>query len=333
MSEEITGREPRLSKEMLAPGSGHEPMLGGAALQKMYRDELLKRLFKPQTTHLRREAIGYWLSHAGDPRPGIGLREDGLPDFQWCPVPAGGVAIGDFKTTFHAERFFIAQYPVTWCQYRIFLDAPDGFVDPQWWGELRQRPEYERTAQMIDNHPAQEVSWYDAVAYTRWISAQVGFAVRLPTEAEWQMAATGGDPTHVYPWGAEWHASYANTRESGLRRATAVGMYPMAESPCGALDMAGTVLEWCMSAYNDPMFNGTEGPAPRAMRGGSWFLTSGFARTFSRTGDNPYYRFNSVGFRVACDRVGAAESGARGEGPDKGSSLADDAVPGSQPAP
>ncbi len=304
MPDHVTGREPRLSSDLLgAPASGHEPMLGGEALQKLYRDELLKRLFRQQTTHLRREAIGYWLARSGDPRPGIGVGQDGLPDFDWCLVPAGEVALGDFKRTFKSERCYIARYPVTWSQYRIFLEAPDGFVDPQWWGGLRQRPEYERTAVLFDNHPVQEVSWYDAIAYTRWLNARLPYDVRLPTEAEWQMAASDGDPVNVYPWGPEWEPIYANTRESGLRRATAVGMYPMAGAPCGALDMSGTVLEWCMSAYTDPDNNSLDGSVHRVMRGGSWFLTSGFARTFSRTGDNPYYRFNSVGFRLAADRI------------------------------
>jgi len=304
MTDNLTGHEPRLSSEVLGTlGSGHEPMLGGESLQKMYRDELLKRLFKQQTTHLRREAIGYWLAHAGDPRPGIGLREDGLPDFAWCSVPSGEVAIGDFKRTFRAEKCFMATYPVTWAQYRIFLGAPDGFIDPQWWTGLRQRPEYERTAVLHDNYPAQEVSWYDAIAYTRWLNSRLEYDVRLPTEAEWQMAASDGDPINVYPWGPEWNPNLANTRESGLRRATAVGMYPGAESKCGALDMSGTALEWCMSGYIDPQDNSLDGVGARTMRGGSWFLTSGAARTFARTGDNPYFRFNSVGFRLAADSI------------------------------
>src|SRR5689334_19891398 len=124
MSDEITGREPRLTREMLGEiGTGIEPMLGGESLQKMYRDELLKRLFREQTTHLRREAIGYWLAHAGDPRPGTGLREGELPDLEWCGVPGGEVAIGEFKQTFKVNRCFIAKFPVTWVQYRIFLEA------------------------------------------------------------------------------------------------------------------------------------------------------------------------------------------------------------------
>ena len=55
-----------------------------------------------------------------------------------------------------------------------------------------------------DNHPAENVSWYDAVAYCRWLSKRLGYEIQLPTEWEWQQAATGGDPTNQYPWGPDW---------------------------------------------------------------------------------------------------------------------------------
>lgn len=303
VSDEITGREPRLSRQYLLPEStGMEPMLGGEHMAKLTREAALARLERRNVSHLRRQAIGAWLDDLGDVRPGVGLREDGLPDLVWCAIPPGEVFIGDRAQSFRSGRVWIAKYPVTWRQYRIFLEAPDGHFFPQWWEGIRWRSEYPRSATLADNHPAQEVSWYDAVAYTRWLNDRLEYQVRLPTEWEWQQAATGGDLANVFPWGDRWEPLHANTRESGLRGSTAVGMYPHGVSPVGAMDMSGTILEWCANEFYSPHNVEQGGAAHRVMRGGSWFLTAGFARTVSRAGDDPYYRFNSVGFRLATDR-------------------------------
>ncbi len=304
MTTPLSGREPYLSGAPLtALASGDEPSLGGEHGLRLVTQHLIGLLSEPRTTHLRRAAIGDWLARAGDPRPGVGIGEDGLPDLIWCPVPAGEVHLRDSARPFIVERFYIARYPVTWAQYRLFLEAEDGHSDPRWWDGLRFRPEYERTDHPLDNQPAQEVSWHDAMAYCRWLSARLPYDVRLPYEWEWQQAATGGLSEAVYPWGAEWAPSYANTRESLLRRVTAVGMYPLAESPVGALDMSGTVLEWCANTFVTAAAVDTDNPEARVMRGGSWFLIYSYARTLARTGYDPYYRYNSVGFRLAADSL------------------------------
>jgi hypothetical protein len=304
MNPQLTGREPYLSGVPLAPEStGHEPSLGGERGLKQARDHVLTLLDKPNTSHLRRAAIGDWLATTGDTRPGVGLRADGLPDLLWCPVSGGDVMLRDSASAVHVERFYIAQYPVTWAQYRIFLEAEDGHEHPYWWDGLRHRPEYERHDTPVDNQPAQEVSWYDAVAYTRWLSSKLEHEIRLPSEWEWQQAASGGDPDLLYPWGQERGQFTANTRESLLRRATAVGMYPKGESPVGALDMSGTVLEWCTNEFADPDRVQIGGAARRVARGGSWFLIASYARTIARTGHDPYLRFNSVGLRLAADSL------------------------------
>ncbi len=302
MSASLTGREPTLSGALPATQStGFEPALGGERLLRLYRDHLIGLLNNRATSHLRRAAIGDWLNSIGDPRPGVGLTADGLPDVVWCAVPPGEVQLRDLAEPFPVRSFYIARYPVTWAQYRIFLDAADGHADLRWWAGLRRRAEYAREAHLADNHPAQEVSWYDAVAYCRWLSEKLGYEVRLPTEWEWQQAATGDSPDAIFPWGSEWDSSYANVRESLLRRPTAVGLYPHGASPVGALDMAGTVLEWCANEFAHPERVDPTSPAHRVMRGGSWFLVLTFARVHFRTGDDPYHRFNSVGFRLAAD--------------------------------
>ena len=120
------------------------------------------------------------------------------------------------------------------------------------------------------------------MAFCEWLSECLGYQIRLPTEFEWQQAATGGDRNRRYPWGPEeWDPARepwrANTNESELGRSTAVGMYPQGASPVGALDMAGTLYEWCLNAFDDP--DNVAWPASaqerRAVRGGSWAQRSG----------------------------------------------------------
>jgi formylglycine-generating enzyme required for sulfatase activity len=122
----------------------------------------------------------------------------------------------------------------------------------------------------VDNYPADNVSWSDAVAFCRWLGARVGSETRLPTEWEWQQAATAGDDTRVYPWGPEWDPGRANTEGSGLNGSTAVGMYPQGASPVGALDLSGGVWEWCLNEYENPEHVELTGESPRVVRGGSW---------------------------------------------------------------
>lgn len=302
MSLVLTGREPLLGGEhTVGIGTGLEPMLGGDRLIAYYRKFFLSELFKPTTTHRRRATIGHWLDRFGDVRSGIDVDENGTPQIEWCPVSGGYVEIGEYEELFSARRFWIAQYPVTWAQYRAFLDADDGHADERWWDDhIRYRPEYDREVFLRDNDPAQEVSWYDAAAYCRWFTHRTGIAARLPTEWEWELAATDGSTGNNFPWGQLWEANHANTREALLRYATAVGMYPHAAAPSGALDMSGNVLEWCQNEYSEP-HNVEPGPAKRANRGGSWFLVNDYARAVARTGHDPYLRYNSVGFRLAAD--------------------------------
>lgn len=285
----------------LEPGTGDEPQLGGQHLAGLYRDHLLNSLTDPRTTHFRRAEIGRWLAEDGDTRPGVGLTEDGLPDIEWCGVQGGEVQVGDVEGgLIRTGNFFIAKYPITWMQYRAFLDAPDGHENPAWWDGLRRREEYPREVALQGNQPAQEVSWFDAVAFCRWLTARSGVTVRLPHEAEWQQAASGGEPGYNFPWGQFWERTYTNTRESRLRRSTAVGMYPRGASPVGALDMAGNVLEWCANSFRDLTNTGPD-DLPRTYRGGSWFLIYTSARVTWRSGNDPYMRYNSVGFRLVTD--------------------------------
>jgi len=266
-------------------------------------ERLLEEIDKTATTHQQRVRIGERLAEIGDPRSGVGLRKDGLPDIVWCKVPKGKITLVKKKGTFRVDvdAFHIAKYPVTYIQYRSFIAAEDGYRKKGWWKELAEREDQPgEQFRKFDNHPAENVSWYDAMAFCRWLTEKLGYEVRLPTEWEWQQAATGGDPANEYPWGPEWDSSKANTPESGLSRTTAVGMYPQAASPVGALDMSGNVEEWCLNERENPKQVEVSGEKSRAVRGGCWYYYRDYARCAYRLNNLPDLRYNYFGFRLVC---------------------------------
>ena len=265
------------------------------------QDRMRAALNEPATSHEQRAIIGVRLALLGDPRPGVGLRADGLPDIEWCKVPGGEVTLEEGAGAFMVEPFQIAQYPVTYRQYRAFLEADDGYDNPDWWEDLWfQVDQPGRQFNRRDNHPAENLCWLEAMAFCRWLSARLGYEVRLPTEWEWQQAATGGDSTNKYPWGPEWDGNRANTDESELNRSTAVGLYPHGISRVSALDMSGNVWEWCLNEYDNPRNVAPAGDARRVVRGGSWSSLQAHARAASRYYNAPGSRSSLIGFRLAC---------------------------------
>src|SRR5215470_14318487 len=150
-----------------------------------------------------RDEVGRALAKLGDPRPGVGVRQDGLPDIEWCAVPGGDFIYrdGEYITL---PTFYIAKYPITYSQFQPFIDAEDGFREDDWWYGLAKHVKKPlQSAWSIDNYPRENVNWYEAVAFCRWLSSRLGYEVRLPTEQEWEKAARGTDG-RVYPWGNEY---------------------------------------------------------------------------------------------------------------------------------
>jgi formylglycine-generating enzyme required for sulfatase activity len=310
-------------RETPAPGTLEHDFLG-----PFTRKEMQAALRDPATTHRSRASIGVRLALLGDTREGVRWIED-KPDLVWCSVPPGPVrlrnptvadaisesreagwvstpesrALPDEGQRFDvAEGTQITKFPVTWIQFRPFLEAPDGFGDDRWWpvGSANEEP-IEIPTPHRDNCPATGISWYTAVAYSRWLSERLDIEVRLPTEWEWQQAATGGDPNgHTYPWGPDWDADRTNTWESGLRRTTAVGMYPHAASPIGVFDMAGNAWEWCLNTYKKPDTDPRSGSDElRALKGASCIVDGKKNARTDYTGRlHPAGRY-VTGFRLA----------------------------------
>ena len=240
-----------------------------------------------------------------DNRPGIGLRLDGLPDIEWCPVPADTYPLGsdedsnNNKHTAKLGEFDIGKYLITYAQYRAFIEAEDGFRDPKWWNGLhadalgQQKEGAGQQQWPIANHPRERVSWYDAMAFCQWLSARLGYEVRLPTDDEWEAAARGMDQRR-YPYIGDFNAAKGNTFQTGIDQTSTVGIFLDGVSPCGALDMSGNVLEWTLTEYTSADSNNQS----RSVRGGSWNFGSYSARAAFRSNYAAVNRVDNLGFRV-----------------------------------
>jgi len=192
--------------------------------------------------------------------------------------------------TVYLDEFYISRYPVTNAEYKKFKTdwtIPNG----------------------KENHPVVNVNWNDAAAYCEWAGG------RLPTEVEWEKAASWDDAQKIkrmYPWGDTFDKNKCNSIEAGIGDTTPVGKYsPHGDSSCGAGDMAGNVWEWCADWFDENYYKGSprenpRGPASgtyRVLRGGAWFNNLVDARCACRVRLNPVSRSNSLGFRVAVSPV------------------------------
>ena len=226
-------------------------------------------------------------------------------------IPAGVFFMGsndgedDEKPEHRVEiekAFYMDEKEVTVAQYREFLRA-ENETNPPKWSEQIQNPQ----------RPVVYVSWNDVVAYAKWIGK------RLPTEAEWEYAARGGNtglggnPKYKYPNGnnitiRQVNYDADNSRSSSWENAKKylknVGSYP----PNGydLYDMAGNVWEWCQDKWHSD-YNGapTDGSAwengnssYRVLRGGCWSLNAQYCRSAYRGFNGPGYRSFNIGFRL-----------------------------------
>ncbi len=201
----------------------------------------------------------------------------------------------------------IGKYPVTNLQYRSFCEVtghPHPRQPESGWGypAYFSNPSYE-------DHPVVGVTWVDAAAYCEWAG------LRQPTEAEWEHAARwleGGTDRSMYPWGdvapTSDLATFGRIEQKGAYTCS-VRACPEGASPCGAMDMAGNVWEWCADWFSERYFRDCtagitdpEGPSrgrERVLRGGAWCSAQRFLRVTFRDGDQPGKSSNAVGFRVA----------------------------------
>jgi formylglycine-generating enzyme required for sulfatase activity len=247
----------------------------------------------------------------GEPfvEPTTGLR------FLW--VPGGRFWMGsgaDEEDAFEDEKprhlvevsgYWLAETPVTNRQYEIFVREQPGTSGPRWWRDRKyNQPE----------QPVVGVTWLEAKAFCRWLSALSGRRLELPTEAQWEFAARGPEGRR-YPWGDEapdgTRAHYGRSLEE---EPIPVGSLPAGHGPFGHMDLAGNIWEWCRDAWDRQAYAkrgaltvDPEGPrakegdpnVARACRGGAAFVEPRSLRAAYRFRLQAAFGYQGLGFRVA----------------------------------
>lgn len=207
----------------------------------------------------------------------------------------------------HLASFAIDIHPVTNEQFVRFLEVMGGEKDTHHNDIIRLRDSrIKRSGGKLsiesgyNKHPVVGVTWYGSVAYAKWVGK------RLPTEAEWEVAAVGGREGVLYPTGDDIEKTQANFFSSDT---IAVMSYP--PNPLGLYDMAGNVYEWCYDwyGYNYYEHSAQEPTNPtgplqgvyRVLRGGCWKSLKEDLRCSRRHRNNPGTVNGTYGFRCAAD--------------------------------
>lgn len=192
------------------------------------------------------------------------------------------------------SSFKMSKYEITCGQYRAYCKATGNTMPKE-------------TNAMTDIQPIDYVNFNDANAYCNWLTKTTGKEYRLPTEAEWEFAAKGGEKSNNYIYSGSNNSAEVAWYNSDNSIFGAVTMSCGRKFPneLGLYDMSGNVYEWCNDWYdviyygNSPPTNpiGPSSGRQRVVRGGSVELASDL-RVTNREKYNPTRRLYIIGFRV-----------------------------------
>ncbi|MEE2659929.1 MAG: SUMF1/EgtB/PvdO family nonheme iron enzyme [Candidatus Latescibacterota bacterium] len=242
-----------------------------------------------------------------------GKRED-LTD-----APDGNMLTYNAERPVHTVRlgaYYIDKFEVTNAQYDRFLqEASNRHDHPNQPVDINHDRRYVTPELMGQNQPTVGLNWFDAYAYCDWAGK------RLPSEAEWEYAARGGDGRYrVYPWGNDspdaegiWWANYRphqGAAADGYRNSAPVGSFPDGVSPFGIHDLSGNAEEWIQDWHSNNYYSMTDGaqnpPGPaqgdrRVVKGGSYGSPAHQVRIAMRFRGNPIHKGPKIGFRCVTD--------------------------------
>jgi len=259
-------------------------------------------------------------------------------------IPGGSFMMGDangqdMEKPVHeveVDAFYMDTHEVTIEEFKTFVDATHYVTDAEKndgcfiWNEegwektegINWRFDELGNTHKIDkkNHPVTHLSWNDANTYAQWAGK------RLPTEAEWEYAARGGEKGYKFAWGADplgeeivanvsdenlvkvvtfW--SYSKGYNDGYTFTAPVGSF--VPNSFGLYDMSGNAWEWCADYFDAEYYSRSPKKNPRnddpnerrVMRGNSWDGRPGLMRCSRRTSEVQSSSYVDIGFRCVKD--------------------------------
>lgn len=189
-------------------------------------------------------------------------------------VVGGEYEMGETEETVEVESFYIGKYPITQKQWEEVMGTnPSEFKG--------------------DDLPVESVSWHDAQKFIEKLNERTGKYYRLPTEAEWEWAARGGEKSKGYTYSGSnnlnsvgWYSENSDekTHPVGRKKPNELGIH----------DMSGNVWEWCEDWYDDDRDT-------KVIRGGSWHYEDIICSVFFRLRLSTVYGYYNDGLRIAHD--------------------------------
>lgn len=215
----------------------------------------------------------------------LSYREDDLKNWTKAKTPIHPVELDSFE---------LAQTETTWLQYNLYCKATNSLLPPS--------PPWGRQ----NDNPVVNVSWGDTQAYIKWLNTQKPGIYSLPTEAEWEYAAKGGEKgimdNKLYAGGDKledlgwcYNNSQEKTHGVASKKPNRLNLY----------DMSGNVWEWCLDWYDEyPSMSqsnpaGPAGGFGKVLRGGAWNYIDFYCGPGDRYGWNPIGRDINIGFRIS----------------------------------
>ena len=233
--------------------------------------------------------------------------------FKMVAVEGGTFTMG--VTAEQGSDDFIYEQPAHKVTLSSYCIGQTEVTQALWQAVMGSNPSYFSSRNNYDTNlqrPVESVSWDDCQTFITKLNQLTGRTFRLPTEAEWEFAARGGNKSHGYTYSGSnnpddvaWYSIFSQTQTNGNVENGTQTVATKAPNELGLYDMSGNVCEWCQDwfgTYSSDAQTNPVGPSTswgRVLRGGDWYYDARSCNVLRRRGLIPNNTGNNFGLRLA----------------------------------